>query len=152
MLCGIRVGASGTSPLQQPTKFCLSTIPLDLSRDGRRDSRAGGAIPRSTIHPSTASHRGVAASGDPRHQSVFKLHSNYHALTYLTASVLLARRKSAQRGDAVILAGCSDAGKTAILSTVSCTSCPGIRVVMSSPSSSINKLYRPMPPCKRMLH
>ncbi|KAI0372913.1 P-loop containing nucleoside triphosphate hydrolase protein [Pilatotrama ljubarskyi] len=40
------------------------------------------------------------------------------AVFLVAISVLLARRKSAQRGDAVILAGCSDAGKTAILTTL----------------------------------
>ncbi|RDX56506.1 P-loop containing nucleoside triphosphate hydrolase protein [Lentinus brumalis] len=40
------------------------------------------------------------------------------AVVLVIISVFLARRKSTQRGDAVILAGCSDAGKTAILSTL----------------------------------
>ncbi|KAI0723987.1 signal recognition particle receptor beta subunit-domain-containing protein [Cerioporus squamosus] len=40
------------------------------------------------------------------------------AVVLVIISVFFARRKSTQRGDAVILAGCSDAGKTAILSTL----------------------------------
>ncbi|RPD66379.1 P-loop containing nucleoside triphosphate hydrolase protein [Lentinus tigrinus ALCF2SS1-7] len=40
------------------------------------------------------------------------------AVVLVIISVFLAKRKSTQRGDAVILAGCSDAGKTAILSTL----------------------------------
>ncbi|KAI0773714.1 signal recognition particle receptor beta subunit-domain-containing protein [Fomes fomentarius] len=40
------------------------------------------------------------------------------AVVLVIISVLLVRRKSKQRGDAVILAGYSDAGKTAILSTL----------------------------------
>ncbi|KAI0819545.1 P-loop containing nucleoside triphosphate hydrolase protein [Trametes gibbosa] len=40
------------------------------------------------------------------------------AVVLVTATVLLARKKFANRGDAIILVGCSDAGKTAILSTL----------------------------------
>ncbi|KAI0362396.1 P-loop containing nucleoside triphosphate hydrolase protein [Trametes cingulata] len=40
------------------------------------------------------------------------------AVVLVAISVLLARKKSAKRGDAVVLAGCSDAGKTAILTTL----------------------------------
>ncbi|KAH9857146.1 P-loop containing nucleoside triphosphate hydrolase protein [Lenzites betulinus] len=40
------------------------------------------------------------------------------AALLVAATVLFARKKSAKRGDAVILVGCSDAGKTAILSTL----------------------------------
>ncbi|KAI0636724.1 P-loop containing nucleoside triphosphate hydrolase protein [Trametes polyzona] len=40
------------------------------------------------------------------------------AVFLVSVTVLLSRRKSAKRGDAVILAGASDAGKTAILTTL----------------------------------
>ncbi len=83
--------------------------------------RFRGAITHNRIDASIAISRCPGACCSPRHQSVFQLlyRLKLPAVDDPSVSVLLVRRKSKQRGDAVILAGYSDAGKTAILSTVS---------------------------------
>lgn len=81
-------------------------------------ARARGPFAGLGTHSASNVYSSTVTGCIPGLWSVINYAAKRMSVDIVSVTVLLARRKSAKRGDAVILAGCPDAGKTAILSAV----------------------------------